>query len=278
MTDQTFVLGGIGGNPYDLGIHIQGEVESKRFTDGVDNDNGMQSGPGLDGLYRGGKPTTQDGYSSFLLRITGYEGGLTTDYYLNSLQPPGVSNHTTYGVDYSFVISVEGQSIVRLVAADFNCSEIANCGPHQNDGSICAAPVVVQNIEPSAQALNPGFNFTTPYNGQWLVITATDVTRQVKVPAEALLSWPRYGHVPIHSSPCVPISFFQIGARRFRRSMAARQASNASARCGAAAAMTTAVSPTASAPTRWWMATRAPGHSRSISSAISASTCSAISM
>jgi hypothetical protein len=176
LTDQTFVLGGIGGNPYDLGIHIQGEVESKRFTNGVDNDNGMQSGPGLDGLYRGGKPTTQDGYSSFLLRITGYEGGLTTDYYLNSLQPPGVSNHTTYGVDYSFVISVEGQSIVRLVAADFNCSEIANCGPHQNYGSICAAPVVVQNIEPSAQALNPGFNFTTPYNGQWLVITATDVT------------------------------------------------------------------------------------------------------
>ena len=50
------------------------------------------------------------------------------------------------------------------------------------------------------------------------------------------------------------------------------------ARCGAAAAMTTAVSPTASEPTRWWMATRTPGHSRSISSAISASTCSAISM
>ena len=59
--------------------------------------------------------------------------------------------------------------------------------------------------------------------------------------------------------------------------MAARQASNAGARCSAAAAMTTAISPTASAPVRWWMATRTPGHSRSISSAISPSTASAIS-
>ena len=69
-----------------------------------------------------------------------------------------------------------GGSVVRLVAADFNCSEIANCGPTQNDGNTCAAPVVVWNIEPTAQALNPGFSFTAPYNGQWLVITATDVT------------------------------------------------------------------------------------------------------
>ena len=53
---------------------------------------------------------------------------------------------------------------------------------------------------------------------------------------------------PTQASPLSPISFFQIGARCFRRSIAARQASKAGARCCAAAAMATAISPTASAP------------------------------
>ena len=159
-----------------LKIHVQGEVESKTFNGGVDNSSMGSTTSSLDGLRTGGKPVTTDGYNIFLLRITGYEGGLTTNYYLNSLGPPGASTHTTYRVDYSFTIPVEGQSVVRLLASDPNCSEIRNRGPFPNDGNTCAAPVVVPNIEPTAQALNPGFSFTAPYNGQWLVITATDAT------------------------------------------------------------------------------------------------------
>lgn len=39
-----------------------------------------------------------------------------------------------------------------------------------------------------------------------------------------------YGPIPSHTSPLSPISFFQMGARSFSRSIAARQAEKASAR------------------------------------------------
>jgi hypothetical protein len=42
-------------------------------------------------------------------------------------------------------------------------------------------------------------------------------------------------------------------------SIAKRHASNAAARCGAAAAITTAISPTSRWPERWPIATRVPG-------------------
>ena len=95
------------------------------------------------------------------------------DYFLNSLWPPGVSDHTTYGVDYTATISAKGGSTVRLVASDSNCSEIRNCGPTFN-GSTCAAPVVVTPT-PRAVEKNPTFNFAQAYNGQWLVMTVTSV-------------------------------------------------------------------------------------------------------
>ncbi|HMI89168.1 MAG TPA: hypothetical protein VK550_34050 [Polyangiaceae bacterium] len=61
-----------------------------------------------------------------------------------------------------------------LVASDSNCSEIRNCGPSY-DGISCAAPIV---LLPTASAVqkNPSFDFNMPYNGQWLVMTVTDVT------------------------------------------------------------------------------------------------------
>jgi hypothetical protein len=73
-------------------------------------------------------------------------------------------------------IKVHGGDTIRLVAADSNCSMIKNCGPTANDGNTCAAPIVMQNIEPMALQLNPTFNFTTPYNGQWVVLTVMGVT------------------------------------------------------------------------------------------------------
>jgi len=49
-----------------------------------------------------------------------------------------------------------------------------------------------------------------------------------------------------------------MGASRLSRSSAASQARKAGARCGAAAAITTAASPGERVPTRWTMATSAP--------------------
>jgi len=84
------------------------------------------------------------------------------------------------------------------------------------------------------------------------------------------------GPRPTQPAPSSPNSFFQIGARSLSRSIAARHAVNASARCGAAAAITTAASPIASAPTRCSIASRAPGTSASISSTSARITFSAM--
>lgn len=60
------------------------------------------------------------------------------------------------------------------------------------------------------------------------------------------------------------------------RSISARQASNASARCGALAAHTIAASPTESSPTRWSAARRVPGSSAAIPEAMRRSSRTAI--
>jgi hypothetical protein len=52
---------------------------------------------------------------------------------------------------------------------------IKNCGPTENDGSKCTAPIILQNMDAKAVSLNPTFDFTKAYNGQWVVFVVTDV-------------------------------------------------------------------------------------------------------
>ena len=63
----------------------------------------------------------------------------------------------------------------------------------------------------------------------------------------------------IQTSPPSKCSCFQIGAICLIRSMANRQAANASARCAEAAAITTLASPISTRPIRWWMASAIAG-------------------
>jgi hypothetical protein len=170
-TDKTVTLGGDPNTTYTITLHIQGEVESKRYTGGQDQEDSATS-PKMDGFCVGGTPTGADAYNVYMVRVSNPK----QDYFLNSLQDPGVSNHTTYGMDYTAKIKANGGATVRLVAADSNCSMIKNCGPTVNNGSVCAAPIVLTGIEPRAIEKNPGFNFTTPYNGQWIVMVVTEVT------------------------------------------------------------------------------------------------------
>jgi len=177
LTDKTFTLGGLPGHSYSIKLHIQGEVESKRYTNSVDQSSAGMS-PMLDGFATagvGGVPTSADAYNVYMIRVTNPGSTTSTDYFLNSLQLPGVSNHTTYGVDYTATIQAKGGATVRLVASDPNCSQIKNCGPIANDGNVCAMPLVIADVEPAAKAANPNFNFTVPYNGQWLSIAVKSV-------------------------------------------------------------------------------------------------------
>jgi hypothetical protein len=173
-TDRTLTLGGTSGTQYTITLHIQGEVESKQYG-GMDANSTLTS-PMANGFCIGGTPTTNDAYNVYDLRVTNPGGGATTNYFLNSLQAPGVSNHTSYGIDYTASIKAMGGATIRMLAADSNCSMIKNCGPTVNDGNTCAAPIILQNIEPSAIAANPTFDFTKVYNGQWIVMTVKSVT------------------------------------------------------------------------------------------------------
>ena len=126
-----------------------------------------------------------NGTSALQITLTNPNGGTVTNYYLNSLQDaavgttakgPGVSNHTTYGIDYMATIKAMGGATIRMIAADSNCSMIKNCGPTVNDGSVCTKPIIMSNIEPTAVTANPTFSFQTAYNGQWIVMTVKSVT------------------------------------------------------------------------------------------------------
>jgi hypothetical protein len=174
-TDHTITLGGTSGTPYSLTLHVQGEVEAKDYTGGTDQ-NATLTSPKADGFRTGGTPGTDNNYNVYMIRVTNPGATTHTDYFLNSLVGPGVTNHTTYGIDYTATIMAQGGASLRLVAGDSNCSMIKNCGPTANDGNTCAQMIIQPNIEPTAIADNPTFNFNTAYNGQWIVLTVKNVT------------------------------------------------------------------------------------------------------
>jgi hypothetical protein len=170
-TDKTIALGGDPGKTYTVTLHVQGVVEAKAY-DGTQDQSSQGASPKGDGFATGGTPTKGDYYNVYMVRVNSPK----QDYFLNSLNPPGVSNHTTYGIDYTAKIKATGGAMLRLVAADRNCSMIKNCGPQVNDGSQCTAPITLQGVDPIAVSKNPTFAFNQAFNGQWIVMLVTDVT------------------------------------------------------------------------------------------------------
>jgi hypothetical protein len=170
-TDKTITLGGDPAKTYTITLHIQGVVEAKAY-DGTQDQSAQGASPKGDGFAVGGTPTKGDYYNVYMVRVNSPK----QDYFLNSLNPPGVSNHTTYGIDYSAKVKANGGAMLRLVAADRNCSMIKNCGPQVNDGSQCTAPITLQGVDAVAVSKNPTFAFNQAFNGQWIVMVVTDVT------------------------------------------------------------------------------------------------------
>jgi hypothetical protein len=86
-------------------------VESKRYNGGTDQSSQAQS-PKADGFCTGGTPTNENAYNVYMVRVTSPK----QDYFLNSLQGPGVSNHTTYGIDYVAKIQANGGATLNTFA------------------------------------------------------------------------------------------------------------------------------------------------------------------
>lgn len=159
LTDQTIRVGGSSTIIYNIKLRVRGVVEAKKYTNSVDSNSSALS-PAANGFAVGGKPVVTDAYNVFMIRTNSPR----QDYFLNSLIPPGVSNHTTYGVDYTATIRARGGSTIRLVASDSNCSMIKNCGPNGVPGT-CAAPITLDPTPPAVTA-NPQLS-----SGQWLQLT-----------------------------------------------------------------------------------------------------------
>jgi hypothetical protein len=172
-TDKMLTLGGDPSKTYTITLHVQGEVEAKGYDNGMDQDAASQKQhPMMDGFYVGGRPQTGDDYNVYMVRVS----EPAKDYFLNSIKPPGITDHTTYLMDYTAKIQAKGGATLRLVAADTNCAMIKNCGPVPNGTAQCATELVKQNVDPVAIAKNPTFNFAQAFNGQWIVMVVTDVT------------------------------------------------------------------------------------------------------
>lgn len=171
-TDRTITLGGDPTKTYTITLHVQGEVEAKGYSNGMDQNNSAAH-PKMDGFYVGGTPQSGDDYNIYMARVSSPK----QDYFLNSIKPPGVTDHTTYLIDYTAKIKANGGATIRMTAADTNCSMIKNCGPTPNGTTLCAQPLTMQNVNPVAVSKNPSFDFNTAYNGQWIVVVVTDVTQ-----------------------------------------------------------------------------------------------------
>jgi hypothetical protein len=94
LTDRSITLGGTLAQSYTITLHIQSEVESKQYPGSTDAEGTSQS-PRATGFATAGTPTTTDGYNVYMIRVMNPGASPPSDYFLNSLQPPGVSNHTT---------------------------------------------------------------------------------------------------------------------------------------------------------------------------------------
>ena len=173
VVDKTITLGGSPGVSYTISLHIQGVVESKLYTGGTDAD-GTALSPAANGFRTGGT-TTGEGRNVFMIRVTNPGAAANTDYFLNSLQPPATGENFVLGVDYVAAIEAEGGARIRLVAAAPDCHQTKNCD-RLSDSGTCTTPVVIHGIEATALSRNPTFNFSNPYNGEWLVMSVRSVT------------------------------------------------------------------------------------------------------
>ncbi len=168
--NEQITLGGTPGKRYIVRIRMQGQVEAKTYSGGVDA-NDAATLPS-NGLYTGGlADNSGNGYNIYFIRTDSPK----QHYYLNQVRTSNDTRvrHSTFPMDYEFDMEVEGGSTVCLVSADPNNSAIRNCA-EPDDGSNCTGgnTVTVANLDPLTAA-DIG---SQPYNGQFIGLTVVKTT------------------------------------------------------------------------------------------------------
>jgi len=169
--NEQVTLGGTAGVTYRVRVKIQGVVEGKTYTGGMDASS-TATLP-ANGLYTGGVANNSSNqYNIYFIRTD----NPPQHYYLNSIGAGTDTRirHSTFPMDYEFEFPVVGGSTVCLVSADPNNSAIKNCD-EPDDGSNCTGSntVTVANLAaPTLMDIS-----SQPYNGQFVGVTVVSTTR-----------------------------------------------------------------------------------------------------
>jgi hypothetical protein len=189
-TTKMYPIMGTTGTTYNVTIRVRGVVEAYAYVGGTRSSGttGLTQSltmPG--GLFsKGGtqQPVNNGGdYNTYELDVSPAVTGETNLYYLNSTissenpHTSSVTQHLTFGIDYSFTIKVPGGGMITFKSYDSNCALVQNCGPTQ--GNMCAAPrtVSLAGAMPAAPTtfMQPYAGTPTNAHGQWVFFDVTDV-------------------------------------------------------------------------------------------------------
>jgi hypothetical protein len=167
-TNQVLTFGGTAGVMYDVTVRVQGQVEAKVYTDG--NDQANTSPLPADGFYEGGGPhlSVAAEYNTYAMRVS----SPAQDYFFNSIGIDGDNRvrRSTFDIDFTATIPIEGGATLRMIAADPNCLATKNCADPET--SVCT-PHNFSNL--SAEIA--GDIGSQPYNGQFVGFLVQSVTR-----------------------------------------------------------------------------------------------------
>lgn len=190
-TTKVYTIGGQTGTVYNVTFRVRGVVETYAYVGGT-----RQSGttgltqsltmPG--GLFCSGgaqQPATNGGdYNTYELDVAPAVAGEANMYYLNSViasenpHTSSVTQHLTFGIDYSATIKVTGGGTVTFKTYDSNCALVQNCGPTQ--ATMCQSP---RTVSLAGAMPAPPASFSQPYSGnptaahgQWVFFDITSVT------------------------------------------------------------------------------------------------------
>jgi hypothetical protein len=153
--DTTINFGGTAGTTYAVTLRVRGVVEPKVYQNCPKLGEGFCGGPNA-------APAEPGAYNVYMIEVANTAG--TSRYFLNALDEPEA--HTSYGIDDEVTIDIEGGAAIRLVAADENCTAIANCSESNKDEQQC--PPVTVDLSDHPEIMQP-------YDGQFVVVDVLNV-------------------------------------------------------------------------------------------------------
>jgi hypothetical protein len=153
--DTMINFGGTAGTTYAVTLRVRGVVEPKIYQNCPKLGEGFCGGPNA-------APAEPGAYNVYMIEVANTSG--TVRYFLNAIDEPEA--HSSHPIDDEVTIDIEGGAPIRLVAADENCTAIANCSDANQAEQVCD-PVILD--------LSDHPEIAQPYDGQFVVLDVLNV-------------------------------------------------------------------------------------------------------